>query len=90
MKKIIILITLILSGCSNDEEKKEQEKTCNCVKLYQKKTITQTSNSGWVSYGVNPEQTDVKDCSKDGLVIETNEFNSSIQVILYRRILSCK
>ncbi len=91
MKKIIfILSALFLIGCSKEELPADPTTSCNCTKLYERKISTMTSNTGWVSYGVASETTNIKDCTKDGLVLETSEFNSPTQIVQYRQILSCK
>lgn len=91
MKNIIIILSaLFLIGCSKDDVPADPTTSCNCTKLYERRVITTASDTGWVSYGVNPETTDIKDCTQNGKLISSDEFSSPTQVIKYRRILSCK
>ncbi len=91
MKKVILILGVALFfSCSNDDSSND-DSSCNCDKLYQKKTISATGvDSGWQSVGIGSESTNIKDCSQDGKVVGSQDFSTSTQIILYRQILSCK
>jgi len=85
MSKIILLLLLLCVSCTNDKED-EVLNNCDCVVLYQKKV----NNGSWQSVGIGSEPSEIKDCSRNNEVVGTNDFSTSTQVVLYRRILNCK